>query len=103
MLFVFASIPLPGDPEAGLEAVPFDAVSAFLGASLIALSILTRVWPGRILFLLDGVWFSLLALVVAVDIFRGDSAWWATLVIVLILVAKGGFSEYKRFAPVSYQ
>ena len=102
ILLVFSSLPLPGDPEAGLEAVPFDAVSAFLGASLIAITILTRIWFRRILFLLDGVWLSLLALNVTVGIFRGDSLWWAIWVIALILVAKGGFSEYQRFASVPH-
>ena len=100
VLFVIISIPLPADPETGLEAVPFDAISAFLGVSLIGLGILSRFWPRRILFFLDGIWFSLLALDVAMGIFTGrDSTWWAILVIVLIFVAKSGFSEYKRFAP----
>jgi hypothetical protein len=102
ILFVFSSLPLSGDPEAGLEAVPFDAVSAFLGASLIAITILARIWFRRILFLLDGVWLSLLALNVTVNIFRGDSLWWAIIVIVLIHAAKGGFSEYQRFASVPH-
>ncbi len=102
IMFVFTSIPLPANPEAGLEAVPFDAVSAFLGASLIAITILTRIWFRRILFLLDGVWLSLLALDVTVGIFRGDSLWWAISVIALILGAKGGFSEYQRFASVPH-
>ena len=102
ILFVLTSIPLPADPEVGLEAVPFDAVSAFLGVSLIAITILTRIWFRRILFLLEGVWLSLLALSVTVHIFRGDSLWWAILVIVLILVAKRSFSEYQRFASVPH-
>lgn len=103
ILFVVTSIPLPADPVAGIEAVPFDAVSAFLGVSLLALSVLTRICPRRVLFLLDGVWFSLAALNLAVDIFRGHSPWWAILVIILILGARGGFSEYQRFASVSHQ
>lgn len=103
IFFVIASIPLPADPEAGIQAVPFDAVSAFLGSSLILLSILTRLWPRRILFLLDGVWFSLLALDVAVDIYQGDSPWWAILIFFLILGAKEGFRKYRHFASVSYR
>ena len=102
ILFVFTSIPFPANPEAGLEAVPFDAVSAFLGASLIAITILTRIWFRRILFLWEGVWLSLSALNLTVGIFRGDSLWWAISVIALILGAKGGFSEYQRFASVPH-
>ena len=102
IMFVFSSLPFPANPEAGLEAVPFDAVSAFLGVSLIAVSILTRIWFRRILFLWEGVWLSLSALNLTVGIFRGDSLWWAITVIGLILVAKGGFSEYQRFASVPH-
>ena len=102
IMIVFSSLPFPADPEVGLEAVPFDAVSAFLGVSLIAVSILTRIWFRRILFLLEGVWLSLMALNVTVHIFRGDSLWWAISVIALILGAKGGFSEYQRFASVPH-
>ena len=103
ILFVLASLPLPANPEMGLEAVPFDPVSGFFGVSLLALSILTRFWHGRILFLLDGVWFSLLAVNVASGIYRGDSPWWMTIVIVLFVGARSGFSEYKRFASLSSQ
>ena len=102
ILFVFSSLPFPANPEAGIEAVPFDAVSAFLGASLIAISILTRIWFRRILFLWEGVWLSLTALNLTVGIFRGDSLWWAITVIGLIFVAIGSFSEYQRFASVPH-
>ena len=103
ILFVFSSIPLSADPGAGLEAVPFDALSAFLGASLIFISFLSRIWPRRILFLMDSVWFSLLALDVAVDIFRGASILWIFLVCVLFLGAKGSLMEYRRFASVNLE
>jgi hypothetical protein len=83
--------------------VPFDPVSGFFGVSLLALSIITRFWHHRILFLLDGVWFSALAVNVALGIYRGDSPWWMIIVIVLMVGAKSGFSEYKRFASLSSQ
>ena len=103
IVIALSSIPLPADPVAELEAVPFNPISAFLGVSLIVLSILTRLWPRRVLFFLEGVWFLLAILNTTVDIFRGDSTWWAILVILLILAVKGSFSEYKRFASVSCQ
>lgn len=98
ILFVLASLPLPANPEAGLEAVPFDPVIASFGVSLLVLSILTRLWHRRVLFLLDGIWFSLLALNLAAGIVRGDSPWWIIVVMLLIMGAKSGFSEYRRFA-----
>ena len=101
ILFVVASLPLPANPEAGIEAVPFDPVLGLFGVSLLVLSILTRIWHRRILFLLDGIWFSLLAANVAVGILRGDSVWWTIVVILLIIGARSGFSEYRRFASLS--
>jgi len=104
ILFVVTSIPLPADPEAGIEAIPFDAVAAFLGVSLAGIAILARVWPRRVFFLLDGIWFVLLALDGAIDVFHGDTWWWWCIVVVgLILLARGGISRYQRFASVSYQ
>ena len=101
ILFVVTSIPLSADPQSGMEAVPFNLVSALLGASLIAIVIIARFWQHRILFLLDGIWFSLLAIDVAVDIFHGRSIWWFIIVLLLIQAAVAGFSEYKRFAHMS--
>ncbi len=101
ILFIIVSIPLPGDPEAGLEAIPFDVVSAFLGVALVGISLLARIWPRRVWFLLDSIWFLLLAVDVAVSLYQGNSWWWLISLIFLILGAISGFSEYQRFASVS--
>lgn len=42
ILWILGSLPLPADPEAGTEAIPFDILGAFLGVSLISLSILAE-------------------------------------------------------------
>ena len=58
----------------------------------------------RVFFLLDGIWFILLAGDVALDMYRGVHSWWWTIFVVLLLLgAKGAFSDYKRFAPVPGQ
>ncbi len=101
ILFIIVSIPLPGDPEIGVEAIPFDVVTAFLGVALVGISLLARIWPRRVWFLLDGIWFLLLAADVAVGLYQGDSWWRFIILFFLILGAKSGFSEYQRFASVS--
>jgi hypothetical protein len=101
IFFVLVSLPLAADPEAGTEAVPFDAVSAALGASLIAIAILARLWTRRILLLLDALWYLFLAIDIGVGIFHGKSPMWALLIIVLLMGAKSGFSEHQRFAHLS--
>jgi hypothetical protein len=81
LLFIITSLPWPANPEAGFEAVPFDPFSIFLGVALIAI--------------------SMLAVNVAISIFLGASPWWIFSILVLILVAKSGFAEYRRFVTVS--
>jgi len=103
ILFIITSLPLAADPESGAEAVPFDAVSAGLGASLIAIGILARLWPRRILLLLDALWYLFLAADVAFGIFRGDSPLWTILIVILLVGAKVSFDEYRRFANLSNQ
>ncbi len=98
IFFIITSIPLPGDPEAGIESIPFDPISAILGFLLAALAIVAKFWPRRILFFFDGLWFSLLSLHVIFNMIQDYSWWWSILVIFLILGAVGGFSEYRRFS-----
>jgi len=98
ILFILGSLPLSGDPESGIQAVPFDPVSFGLGLGLIALSVLARVWRHRLLFALDGVWFLLLAADTAWDVVgRGRSPWWLLIVAFLLLAALQPLSAYRRF------
>lgn len=100
ILIVFSSLPFPVDPESGMEALPFNAIGAFLGASLIIMSVLMRVWPRRPLFLGCTAVFSFLAVDVIVDIARGDSLWWLLLVGMLLNLANGAYADFRRFASV---
>ena len=103
ILYVVVSLPLPADPEIGEEAVPFDPFMAFLGITLVAITLLARIWPQRVWFLLSSIWLSMMAIDVALNIYHGDSWWWSIVVIFVIVVAKRGVSEYQRFATVSNQ
>ncbi len=99
ILFLATSLPLPGVPEEGIEPVPFDGVGFALGAGLLVLGVLSRVAPHRNLFLLDAVWFLLLA---------GDTVWsvvgqgrsplWLLLAAFLVWVAMTPLALYRRFA-----
>ena len=100
VFLLIVSVPLPGDAQLGLKAVPFDYVGALLGITLIGLAVLSRFWPRPAIFLLDGIWFLLLALNSAVGVYLGDSPWWLIASVLCLCFATIGFQEYRRFRGV---
>jgi hypothetical protein len=99
LLFVLGSIPLPGDPAAGVAGVPFDPVSLVLGLGLIALSVAARIVPHPFLLALDGLWFLLLAADTVWGVVRGgDSVWWLALAAFLVLAGLQPLAAYRRFS-----
>jgi hypothetical protein len=90
ILYLLSSLPLPGDPEANLDALPFDPINAALGITLIILSIIMKIKPHPALFLVDSAWFMLLMAVTAYQIFLGASPfWWIAVAAQLFLVVTG--------------
>lgn len=101
IMFIMMALPMAANPEANLEAVPFDAVSAFLGAALLALAAYSKACPHSRLFLFDCCWFLVMALNAAVGVIQGKSGTWQWLfVVILVMVAQSSFKEYRRFAGV---
>jgi hypothetical protein len=100
VILIALSVPLPGDPATGLKAVPFDIFGAVLGLALVALAFVSRYWISRNIFLLDGLWFMLVAGNVAYGVYKGDSPWWLIGSAFLIYFAVDGFKEYTRFKDV---
>ncbi|MHC4338312.1 MAG: hypothetical protein ACYSTG_10285 [Planctomycetota bacterium] len=100
IFFVLTSLPLPANPEAGVEAVPFDVIGAVLGITLIGLSLAMRLWPRRELFLIDSLWFMVLSAKVVYDIVAGSSWLWCIFVAWIVLMVLGGVNQYRRFASI---
>ncbi|NIM52971.1 MAG: hypothetical protein GTO22_27665 [Gemmatimonadales bacterium] len=100
-IFLLSSIPLPGDPAAGVEPLPFDSWAALLGAILIAIGFFERVAPRKELFLLDASWFLLAAGKIAIDIAGGDSWLWGILIVIMLFAAVSGIREFQRFRHVT--
>ncbi|MEW6533764.1 MAG: hypothetical protein AB1473_23240 [Thermodesulfobacteriota bacterium] len=96
ILYLVLSIPLPGDPQSGMDPVPFDPIGAFLGVSLLALALLAKFRPSRTLLVLDAIWFLLLAVNVGIGIYSGNSPWWLILGALLIWSAFEAFRDYQR-------
>lgn len=97
VLFVLGSLPLPGDPEAGLDPTPFHPVWAILGALLIVQGFVARRWPRPVLFLLDSLWFVGLAAATAYGVWQGDSPYWLVVVLLQLGLAVGGVRLWQRF------
>lgn len=100
-LFLLTSIPLPADPTRGAAAVPFDAVSAIMGAALLLNGLLARIKPHRVLLLLDSLWFLTLAAQTAYRIGGGASWLWAVLIALQLYLVRSGIGLYQDLAPAS--
>jgi hypothetical protein len=100
IVYLVLSLPMPADPESPFAPVLFDPVAAFLGLSLIGLALASRFWPRPIIFLLDGVWFLLLAADVAYSVHQGQSPWWLIGALLLVYFAINRLLEFRRFRGV---
>jgi len=90
-LFVLTALPI--------GELPWEPVSLGLGLGLILTGTLAKLWPHRICFAMDSLWFSCLA---------ANSVWllvqeWSWLRFGLLLVqlalVQSGWRDYRRFAP----
>jgi hypothetical protein len=101
ILFVVTSVPLPGDVEAGIEAVPFNPISAVLGTALIVQGVASRIWPRPVFLLLDALWFGGLAVDTAYRVTQGQSSYWLVFVVLQVGLAVSGLRLWRRFHGAS--
>lgn len=96
-IFVLGSLPIEGpSPQ------PFVPVTAGLGASLILLSVVSRLAPNRVFFLLDSIWFVGLAAETVRQVVVGESGpVWLALVAFQLAAAGSGLRQYRRFGALA--
>jgi hypothetical protein len=98
VLYVLTSLPLPGDPEAGVEALALAPVGLGLGLAAFGLWAHARYHPRPYLFLLDVVWFLVLAADNAWAVSAGRiSPWWLLTLLPVALVVNFRISQYAKF------
>ncbi|MCP5119286.1 MAG: hypothetical protein GY953_51450, partial [bacterium] len=98
IFLILASVPMAGDPAAGLEAVPASPITAVLGLGLITMWLIARFRPTPRLLLADSAWFSLLLVSTVADVITGQfSVYWLVVCPVLVLFIRSGLREYRRF------
>lgn len=100
IIFMGLSLPMDGDPAAGLEPIPFDTLDFCLGLSLALLAVTSKFVTHRVFFLFDSLWFALLAASLIYDIFTGSSWIWALLVFLHIKLILSCVRSYRRFAKM---
>jgi hypothetical protein len=100
VLLIFTSLPLDGDPSAGIPPVPFNGISFVLGVGLAFFWVISKVRPTRILFAADSVWFLLLAASAFLDMASGRSSLlWLLWVPLPLWLSWAGFSQFRSFSP----
>ena len=101
VVFILTSIPLPANQSARFEAVRFDPISLALGCGLLLLWAHARLRPKPYLFLVDSIWFGLVAMNVIADVLRqAASPLWLLWAVLLVFLIRSGIKQYKQFKGV---
>ena len=101
LLFLFTSLPMPADPEAGLEALPLDVAGLMLGGGLLVIALIARIRPMAWLILADSFWLALLAGRGVQEVLFADSHWaWLFLDAWLVVMALQGVKTYRLLAAL---
>lgn len=97
--FVLLSLPLPGIPERDVQPKAFDPYGLLLGLVLAGLWVAARIKPHRVLFLLMSIWSLALSVGPLQRMLAGHSWVWAFFLLFILLVAWGGYCQYRQFDP----
>jgi hypothetical protein len=100
VLYVFSSMPIAGNPSAGLPPVPLDLLGMILGSLLVLTAMMAKVVPHRAYFLIDSLWFLVMAGYNIANVIQGGSLWWLLLVGLQLQLSNKGVHDFRRFAPV---
>ena len=89
VIFLVSAIPMNG--------VPANPLNAVLGVLLIAGTFLSRRRPRPWLFLLDSLWFALLAASLVVTVLNGASRFWLVVVFLQLQLVWSGIAHFREF------
>jgi hypothetical protein len=97
VLWVIGSMPISGDSSAGREPLPFDPIGLVLGLTLIAAWGWAKWRPHPVLFLVDSLWFLVMAGHLVMEVAKGRSKGWLVLVALLLWMVVSGLRHFARF------
>jgi hypothetical protein len=88
---------MAGNPAMGVEAVPFDPLGLGLGLALVIAWGCAKWRPHSALFLVDSIWFLVMAGHLGREVAQGRSKGWLILVALLAWMAVSGVKHFVRF------
>jgi len=97
VIWMFTSLPLSGNPAAGVPAIPFDPIGFGLGVGLLIAWACAKWRPHPVLFLVDSIWFLLYCGQLVVQVMNGRSKGWLILVPLLLWMVLTGLTHFSRF------
>jgi hypothetical protein len=97
IIWIIGSLPLPGESDQGVEAVPMDGFGLALGLVLAIAWAFAKWRPHPALFLVDSLWFLCLSVYLTLEVWNGRSMLWMILVAILLWMAIKGFKHFSRF------
>ncbi len=97
ILWILGSLPIRGNPEAGVAAVPFDAIAFVLGSILVVSWAFAKWRPHPVLFLIDSMWFVAMGGHLVMTVVNGRSKGWLVLVLLLVWMVINGLKHFMRF------
>ena len=97
VLWVLGSLPMAGDSASGAQAVAFDPVGLGLGVALVIAWAFAKWRPHPTLFLVDSIWFLVMAGQLGLEVSRGRGRGWLIMVALLLWMAVTGFKHFVRF------
>jgi hypothetical protein len=96
-LCMLGSLPLSGNPAAGVQPIPFNPLSLTLGI-LLAVSWAFAKWhPRPLLFLTDSIWFTATAAQLIASVVNGRSKGLLVLLPFLLWMVVRGIQHFRRF------
>ena len=97
IIWALGSLPIAGNPEAGIQAQPFHPMGLGLGLALVITWAFAKWRPHCNLFLLDSIWFLWLAGYLIYGVVHGRSKLWLILVALLLWMVVTGLKQFARF------
>lgn len=97
VIWILGSMPTAGDAAAGIKPTNLDPVGLGLGVVLIGAWACSKWRPHPALFLVDSVWFLVMAGRLGMDVVEGRSKSWLILVTLLVWMAITGLKHFLRF------
>jgi hypothetical protein len=97
ILWIFGSMPVPGNPDSGFKPIAFDPWGMTLGFLLVASWAWAKLRPQAALFLVDSLWFLGMGAHLLATVLNGRSKWWLVLVPVCVWMVFTGVKNFMRF------